>query len=198
MNDFSALVLEFHENGRTQVLPFFWIPEEKYRSRREMLRENANIDVWVRQGFLRVTPGNVTDYGIIRNDIIELRDRYLILKIGYDRWNSSQLVIDLLAEGLPMDGFQQSISNISPPTKDFERIVRLGEYEHFDNPILRWQISNTVVWRDANDNLKPVKNRSPEKIDGVVAAIMAHGEWMSAQRSPEQVSVYEEHGLRTF
>ena len=198
VNDFSALVLEFHENGRTQVLPFFWIPEEKYRSRREMLRENANIDVWVRQGFLRVTPGNVTDYGIIRNDIIELRDRYLILKIGYDRWNSSQLVIDLLAEGLPMDGFQQSISNISPPTKDFERIVRLGEYEHFDNPILRWQISNTVVWRDANDNLKPVKNRSPEKIDGVVAAIMAHGEWMSAQRSPEQVSVYEEHGLRTF
>lgn len=198
VNDFSALVLEFHENGRTQVLPFFWIPEEKYRSRREMLRENANIDVWVRQGFLRVTPGNVTDYGIIRNDIIELRDRYSILKIGYDRWNSSQLVIDLLAEGLPMDGFQQSISNISPPTKDFERIVRLGEYEHFDNPILRWQISNTVVWRDANDNLKPVKNRSPEKIDGVVAAIMAHGEWMSAQRSPEQVSVYEEHGLRTF
>lgn len=198
VNDFSALVLEFHENGRTQVLSFFWIPEEKYRSRREMLRENANIDVWVRQGFLRVTPGNVTDYGIIRNDIIELRDRYLILKIGYDRWNSSQLVIDLLAEGLPMDGFQQSISNISPPTKDFERIVRLGEYEHFDNPILRWQISNTVVWRDANDNLKPVKNRSPEKIDGVVAAIMAHGEWMSAQRSPEQVSVYEEHGLRTF
>lgn len=198
VNDFSALVLEFHENSRTQVLPFFWIPEEKYRSRREMLRENANIDVWVRQGFLRVTPGNVTDYGIIRNDIIELRDRYSILKIGYDRWNSSQLVIDLLAEGLPMDGFQQSISNISPPTKDFERIVRLGEYEHFDNPILRWQISNTVVWRDANDNLKPVKNRSPEKIDGVVAAIMAHGEWMSAQRSPEQVSVYEEHGLRTF
>ena len=198
VNDFSALVLEFHENGRTQVLPFFWIPEEKYRSRREMLRENANIDVWVRQGFLRVTPGNVTDYGIIRNDIIELRDRYSILKIGYDRWNSSQLVIDLLAEGLPMDGFQQSISNISPPTKDFERIVRLGEYEHFDNPILRWQISNTVVWRDANDNLKPIKNRSPEKIDGVVAAIMAHGEWMSAQRSPEQVSVYEEHGLRTF
>ena len=198
VNDFSALVLEFHENGRTQVLPFFWIPEEKYRSRREVLRENANIDVWVRQGFLRVTPGNVTDYGIIRNDIIELRDRYSILKIGYDRWNSSQLVIDLLAEGLPMDGFQQSISNISPPTKDFERIVRLGEYEHFDNPILRWQISNTVVWRDANDNLKPVKNRSPEKIDGVVAAIMAHGEWMSAQRSPEQVSVYEEHGLRTF
>ena len=198
VNDFSAMVLEFHENGRTQVLPFFWIPEEKYRSRREMLRENANIDVWVRQGFLRVTPGNVTDYGIIRNDIIELRDRYSILKIGYDRWNSSQLVIDLLAEGLPMDGFQQSISNISPPTKDFERIVRLGEYEHFDNPILRWQISNTVVWRDANDNLKPVKNRSPEKIDGVVAAIMAHGEWMSAQRSPEQVSVYEEHGLRTF
>ena len=182
MNDFSALVLEFHENGRTQLLPFFWIPEEKYRSRREMLREHVNIDVWVRQGFIRVTPGNVTDYDFIRRDIVELGDRYSIRKIAYDRWNSSQLVIDLLAEGLPMEGFQQSISNISPPTKDFERLVR----------------SDVVVNRDANDNFKPAKNRSPDKIDGVVAAIMAHGEWMSAQRTPEPKSVYEERGLRTF
>lgn len=198
VNDFSALVLEFHENGRTQLMPFFWIPEEKYRSRREMLREHVNIDVWVRQGFIRVTPGNVTDYDFIRRDIVELGDRYSIRKIAYDRWNSSQLVIDLLAEGFPMEGFQQSISNISPPTKDFERLVRSGAVEHFDNPVLRWQVSNVVVYRDANDNLKPAKNRSPEKIDGVVAAIMAHGEWMSAQRTPEPKSVYEERGLRTF
>ncbi len=59
-------------------------------------------------------------------------------------------------------------------------------------------ISNVVVYRDANDNLKPVKNRSPEKIDGVVAAIEAIGEWMSAQRTPPARSIYEERGLRTF
>lgn len=196
VNDYSALVLEFHENNRTQVLPFFWIPEEKYRSRREMMRENANIDAWVRAGYITVTPGNVTDYGFIRQAIGSLAEMYNIRKIGYDRWNSSQLVIDLLSDGVPMDGFQQSIGNMSPPTKDFERIVRLGEYEHFGNPVLRWQVSNVVIYRDANDNIKPVKNRSPEKIDGVVAAIIAHGEWMSAQRTPEAPSVYEERGLR--
>lgn len=62
-----------------------------------------------------------------------------------------------------MEGFQQSISNISPPTKDFERLVRSGAVEHFGNPVLRWQVSNVVVYRDANDNLKPAKNRSPDK-----------------------------------
>ena len=76
VNDFSSLVLAFHENDRTQLLPFFWIPEEKYRTRREMQRENANIDVWVRQGLLRVTPGNVTDYDVIRRDIARLAERY--------------------------------------------------------------------------------------------------------------------------
>lgn len=127
-----------------------------------------------------------------------LAGQYDIRKIGYDRWNSSQLVIDLLNDGLPMDGFQQSISNISPPTKEFERLARSGDLEHYGNPILRWMVSNVVVYRDANDNLKPVKNRSPEKIDGVVAAIEAIGEWMSAQRTPPARSIYEERGLRTF
>ena len=198
VNDYSSFALEFHEDGRTQVLVWFWIPEEKYRSRQEMLRENINIEVWQRQGYIAVTPGNVTDYDAIRADINRIAGQYNIVKIGYDRWNSSQLVIDLLADGLPMDGFQQSIANISPPTKDFERLVRLGEYEHFDNPVLRWQMSNVVVYRDANDNIKPLKNKSPEKIDGIVAAIMAHGEYMSALRDPETPSVYESRGLRTF
>lgn len=198
VNDYSSFALEFHEGDRTQVLVWFWIPEEKYRSRQEMLRENVNIEVWQRQGYIIVTPGNVTDYDVIRADINRIAEQYNIVKIGYDRWNSSQLVIDLLADGLPMDGFQQSIANISPPTKDFERLVRLGEYEHFDNPVLRWQMSNVVVYRDANDNIKPLKNKSPEKIDGIVAAIMAHGEYMSALRAPETPSVYESRGLRTF
>ena len=135
---------------------------------------------------------------MIRRDIARLAGQYDIRKIGYDRWNSSQLVIDLLNDGLPMDGFQQSISNISPPTKEFERLARSGDLEHYGNPVLRWMVSNVVVYRDANDNIKPVKNRSPEKIDGVVAAIEAIGEWMSAQRTPPARSIYEERGLRTF
>lgn len=195
VNDYTSLALEFHENDRTQVLMWFWIPEDKYKSRAAMLRENVNIEVWMRQGFIKVTPGNVTDYDVIRADIKRLAEQYNILKIGYDRWNSSQLVINLLEDGLQMDGFQQSIGNISPPTKDFERLIRTGKYEHFDNPVLRWQMSNVVIYRDANDNMKPLKNKCPDKIDGVVSAIMAHGEYMSAQREPTPRSVYEDRGL---
>lgn len=195
VGDYTALTLEFHEHERTQALSWFWIPEEKYRDRKDAARENANIDSWVQRGYVKVTPGNVTDYDIIRQDIATLAARYRILSIAYDPWNSTQLVSNLVADGLPMSGFTQTLANFAPPTKEFERMLRLGEYEHFDNPVVRWMLSNVIVYRDGNGNLRPDKRRSTEKIDGIVAAIMAHGEWMHAHNGSTGQSVYETRGL---
>lgn len=195
VGDYTAFVLEFHENGRTQALTWCWIPEEKYINRKDAARENANIDEWVRLGFVKVTSGNVTDYNTIRADITALASIYTIRSIGYDPWNSTQLVTDLIADGMPMSGFTQTLANFSPPTKEYERMLRLGEYEHFDNPVVRWMVSNVIVYRDGNGNLRPDKRRSSEKIDAIVAAIMAHGEWMNAQAGGGGQSIYETRGL---
>ena len=72
-----------------------------------------------------------------------------------------------------------------------------GKVEHFGNPVLRWMLSSTVVKTDPAGNIKPDKEKSVQKIDGIVAAIMALGEWMTAQANDES-NPYENRGLLTL
>ena len=64
---------------------------------------------------------------------------------------------------------------MSSPTKELEKRVLAAEVNHGGNPVLRWMASNVAVEMDAAGNTKPSKAKSTERIDGIVAAIMALG-----------------------
>lgn len=194
VNDYTALALLFNENDRCQCLWKFWIPLSKYQERTELLRENANVEEWVRRGLVTVTDGNVTDYDQIVAEIQLLAEKYDITAIAYDPWNASKIAIQLTEIGANMQPFTQTIGNYAAPTKEFERLVGMGAIEHYDNPVARWMLSNVVIREDVNGNKRPDKGKSSEKIDGIVAAIMALGQSMS-DRIEEGQSVYEERGL---
>lgn len=196
VNDYCALSLKFNVNGRHQFLWRFYIPEDKYRNRAEMQRENANIDEWVRKEYIVVTPGNVTDYDYIIRDIAELGEQYEITAMAYDPWNSSSIVPKLVELGVNMQPFTQTISNYAMPTKEFERIVGLGIVDHYGNPVARWMLSNVVIREDVNGNRRPDKKKSSEKIDGIVAAIMALGQSMSDKVTEQHI--YERRGILGF
>lgn len=196
VNDYCSLALKFNINGRHQFLWRFYIPEDKYRNRAEMQRENANIEEWVRKGYITVTPGNVTDYDYIIRDIAELGELYDITAMAYDPWNSSSIVPKLVEQGVNMQPFTQTISNYAMPTKEFERIVGLGIVDHYDNPVARWMLSNVVIREDVNGNRRPDKKKSSEKIDGIVAAIMALGQSMSDKVTEQHI--YERRGILGF
>ena len=196
VNDYCSLALKFNINGRHQFLWRFYIPEDKYRNRAEMQRENANIEEWVRKGYITVTPGNVTDYDYIIRDIAELGEQYDITAMAYDPWNSSSIVPKLVEQGVNMQPFTQTISNYAMPTKEFERIVGLGIVDHYDNPVARWMLSNVVIREDVNGNRRPDKKKSSEKIDGIVAAIMALGQSMSDKVTEQHI--YERRGILGF
>ncbi|MNV98065.1 Phage Terminase [compost metagenome] len=70
---------------------------------------------------------------------------------------------------------RQGIPTLGEPTKQFERLVYSGQLDHGGNPVLRWMASNVVVRFDENMNFAPAKKKSGEKIDGIVAAVMAIG-----------------------
>ena len=192
VSDITAFVLIFHENDMFQLLPFFWIPEEKMLEK--IKKENINYDLWVQAGYVKVTPGNVVDYDFVKADILQIIEVYDFQSTAYDRWNSSQTIIDLQNEGMECNPFGQGYGSMGAPTKEFEKLVLTEKIEHFGNPVLRWMLASTVVKTDPAGNIKPDKEKSVQKIDGIVAGIMALGEWMTAQ-GDEDANPYNNRGM---
>ena len=124
---------------------------------------------------MTATPGNVIDFDFIRKDIIALSEQYDIQELAFDRWSALQLTTQLEGEGLTMVPFGQGFGSMSAPTKEMEALILSKNLIHSDNPVLRWMFSNMIVKSDEAGNHKPDKKKSREKIDGMVAAIMALG-----------------------
>lgn len=195
VSDITAFVLLFEYKDKFALVPKFWIPEEKLQEK--IAKENVGFAEWVDKGYVTVTPGNVTDYDFIKADIFAMAQKYDIISIAYDRWNSSQTVIQMQDEGLEMSPFGQGYGSMSAPTKEFEKMVLLEKMEHFNNPVLRWMLASTVIQVDPAGNMKPDKRKSSQKIDGIVASIMALGEMMTC-KAKEEKNPYEMRGLRSL
>ena len=93
--------------------------------------------------------------------------------------------------------FGQGYGSMAAPTKQFETLVLTKQVEHFGDHVLRWMLASTVVMTDPVGNIKPNKAKSSQKIDGIVASIMALGEWMTAQAN-EDTNPYNNRGLLTL
>ena len=188
--DLSALVLVFPDDDRFAVLPFFWVPEEGARRRER--RDRVPYVQWIREGHIDATPGEVIDYDRIRRRVNELGERYAIREIAIDRWNATQLATQLEGDGFEVVAFGQGYASMNWPTKKLEELVLGGRLAHGSNPVLRWMASNVSIEADAADNWKPSKKRSIERIDGIVALVMALG---GATTGPDAgPSVYETPG----
>jgi phage terminase large subunit-like protein len=175
---------------RFDVLPFFFIPEDSMIERSR--RDRVPYDTWVNQGYIIATEGNVIDYKAIMAKFDELAQLYHIREVGFDRWGATQLVQDMQAGGLEVVPIGQGFASMSAPTKELLNLVLAGRIRHGGNPTLRWQADNMVVSTDPAGNIKPNKAKSTEKIDGMVALIMAIDR---ATRHEHEGSCYEEHGV---
>lgn len=196
--DITALVLMFpprDEDEKYILLPFFWVPEETIPQR--VKAASIPYDIWERQGYLLSTEGNVIHYDFIEKFINDLAEKYHICEIAVDRWNATQMIQNLEGDGFTMVPFGQGFASMSGPTKDFYRLLMEGQIIHGGHPVLRWMAGNVVVDTDPAGNIKVTKAKSKEKIDGIVAAIMALDRCIRNQTEP-QGSVYDERGLLVF
>lgn len=196
--DITAFVLMFpprDEDEKYIVLPYFWVPEETIPQR--VKAASVPYDVWERQGFIQATEGNVIHYDFIEHFIEELGKKYHILEIAFDRWGAVQMVQDLEGMGFTVVPFGQGFKDMSPPSKEFYKILMEGKMIHGGNPVLRWMAGNVVIDTDPAGNIKVTKAKSKEKIDGIVAAIMALDRCIRHE-GEKQGSVYDERGLIVF
>ena len=197
--DITAFVLIFPPRTETEpyyMLPFFWVPEDTIPLR--VKRASVPYDVWVRQGYLMSTEGNVIHYGFIEKVIEQLGELYHIREIAFDRWGAVQMVQNLEGAGFTVVPIGQGYRDMSPPTKAFYELLMKGEIIHGGNPVMRWMAGNVVVETDPAGNIKPTKAKSAEKIDGIVAAIMALDRCI--RNAGQKGSVYDdpERGLLVF
>ena len=172
--DIAALVLLFPpttDDPKWRILPHFFLPKDNIAAR--VKRDGVPYDHWDRLGLFQLTPGDVIDYEYIRATVQNLGDLYDIREIGYDRYNAQQIVTQLTGDGFTMVPIGQGTASMFAPTKHFMELVLRKEIAHGGNPVLRWMMSNMVCTTDAAGSYKPDKEKSTEKIDGIVAAIIA-------------------------
>ncbi|ARC35949.1 terminase large subunit [Paracoccus yeei] len=200
VNDLSAFLLLFPPTRDAALgslaekwitLSRFWVPEEDILRRAR--RDRVPYDVWRDQGFLVATPGNATDFAFIEAEIIALAGRFDLRELAYDRTFAGEIVQHLQDEGLNLVQFGQGFLSMAAPTAELERLAVSRLLWHGGHPVLRWNASNVAVRHDPAGNIKPDKERSSERIDGVVALCNALGRAMLRDESAGR-SVYEARG----
>jgi len=198
--DLTALALVFpQEDASYDALMHFWIPGDTAREKER--RDRVPYLQWAREGYITLTEGNVVDYNYILHYLKEQSEIFDIQELAFDRWGSQKLIADMQEQEFVVDPkipgrhlvpFGQGYVSMSAPTKELMNIVLSDKLRHGGNPILRWNADNLVVTQDPAGNLKPDKAKATQKIDGIVALIMALDR---ASRHADDTSIYESRGL---
>lgn len=192
-NDYTAFLMCFPPLGEDDPwiwVPKIWVPGVTAEERER--RDRLPITTWARQGLISVTEGNVVDYDFVIKEIEELGSRFAIQDIGYDSWNATQAANELGKLGFVMVEMRQGTATLNEPCKMLEKLVRSHQINHGGHQVMRWMASNVVVRVDANGNLAPDKEKSGQKIDGIVAGLMAMGRAIRCQDEP---CVYNSRGF---
>lgn len=178
VRDLVALVLVFPPVGDEPwaVLARFWCPEAK--ASQDVEREDAApYRRWADEGWIELTPGDVTDYDPVEQAVLEAHRSYDLVELGFDRWNSLQLCTKLQGHGVPVVEVPQNTAGMYPGSKLLERLVYARLLDHGGNPVLRYCAANTTMLHDSNGNFRPDKRKSTPngRIDGIVATVIALG-----------------------
>lgn len=171
--DISALKLVFPwDGGVYRSIAFYWVPEENADLRAR--RDRVPYPQWIRDGYIEATPGNVIDYAFIEHRIVQVAKLYKLKELAADPWNATQTLQRLQEQhGIKVAEMRQGFVSMSAPMKHLQALVLSRKYRHRGDPVSRWMFDNVSVKQDPAGNIKPDKEKSAERIDGVVADIMA-------------------------
>lgn len=196
VEDVCAFVMAFPMDDDTiKIVAKLFVSEAAVERRRN--QTGGSYDAFVANNELIVTEGNSTDYNVIQNTILECAEIYDIQSIAFDRWNSNSLVQQLTEKGLVLDPFGQGFISMTAPIKNAEVLVKKRQLHHGGHGMLRWMIANVVTKKDDAENVKFSKAKAGDKIDGVIAMIMAIGEMMTMENNDVTgSSTYETQGIR--
>lgn len=171
-----------------------FIPKDRLLRRVE--QDHVPYNVWAKQGWLTVTRGNTIDEDAIVETVLKSIEKNACKEIGYDPWNAPHTVTRLVDEGVKMIPVRQGFPSLNYPSKELEKLVVKCALNHGNNPVLDWMAGNVAVETDAAGNIKPSKKKSYEKIDGIVASVIALSRYLVHNKVPG--SRYEKKDIRVL
>lgn len=181
--DIAAVELLIPDGDDYVIFGKYYLPESALENGNEMYK------AWAEEGWLTITDGEIIDFNEIKADILGLCSAFEIAELAYDPFQATMLITELMAEGVPVVEMRPTVLNFSEPMKILDSLIRAGKIQHNGDPVMTWMISNTVAKADAKDNVYPRKERDENKIDGVVALLMALGR---AQQEAETVIDFDD------
>ena len=173
VSDLTAVTLMFSRGGKFHFKTIYYIPSDALRTK----QNREKYAYWQKVGDLRVIDGNVTDYGVILQNLLEINQICPIILISYDAYNSTQFIISCTNEGFNCLPFSQALGSFNRPMKEFERMMYKGDIVIDQNEATRYCFQNVEIKTDFHGNCKPFKKDMADarKIDGVIAMLMAYG-----------------------
>lgn len=194
-SDLTAVVLfspeKYTATDSYPVIPYIWLPGENADKRTR--EDGVPYNTWVDKGFIIPTEGDYIDPESIVRHVIGIHYFFDTLQLGFDRWGAEWLYVRLESEGVPAVRFGQGFAQMFGPCCLLERMVGDGLLNHGGNPLLKWTAGNVVIRKDADNRIRPDKKESTEKIDPIVALLMAVG--LATLHDPE---LYQLMGLTTL
>jgi phage terminase large subunit-like protein len=143
--------------------------------------ENQHYRNWHIEGRLKVAGEEVTDLEEFKTESIELCGKYQVIEMPSDPNRAWGVFPALEREGVPVVEYRNVILSMSEPMKELDALIRSGRIIHDGDPVLAWAIANTCGKVDPKDNVYPRKENDANKIDPVVATIMAIGRAMTRE-----------------
>jgi len=190
--DLTSVVLTFppiEEGEKFLSYPLFFMANRPDN----VIRKNGkDLSYWISKGYIVKCDSKVIDLDQIYNKIVELSQKFSIVTISYDKFNAPQLVAKLQENGFVCENFEQSAKKFNAPMKTLEGLIYEGQIQFVKNPCLLWNFQNVILYIDQNANIKIVKSKQNDSVDGVVALAMSIGGFIENKYGQENM------GLRTY
>lgn len=192
--DITALAMLFPPKQAEEswvVTCRFWVPQDCVAKRAK--KDRVPYDLWIRDGLITATPGEVVDYEYVKADVVKLHHKLHFQASGCDPWNALMLINALKGEGVPVVEVQQGFRSLSDATKTLLAWTLGKKISHLNDPVLNWMCGNMAVAMDPSGNVKPDKEKARERMDGMAAIVNAIFVALSRQQS-----IYASRGILTI
>jgi len=171
--DLTSVNIEIRlDNGKYVMISHSFLPQNRVADKEK--KDRVPYSLWIKQGYITATEGDVVDYEFIKAYIRQISTMFQVKEICYDPWNATQLANDLENEGFIVVAIRQGYITLSEPIKDLEGLILQKRIIHNNNPVLKWAISNAVIRQDPNNNICLDKAKSRNRIDPAAAMVTSH------------------------